>query len=327
MVNRVTRISVLTGVLGAALAASAAPAFAQTYVGDRYGAGDGQPPLYGAPPQSARPLQGPPQYAAQPAPYAPPPTQACGACGRSQGYAQQGYAQEGYAEQGYDRGAYAQAAPRPAPATRYLTWGGKVEQRQYSSESYAYTSGGYEYPRACPVAASGERVLSCQYVPFAPPAPPPEAEAPGGDLFVDGGVGPSVIAGGGGGGGGPSNGQETIGTSANGGYFSFVGMRASGSGSGSGSGYGSGSGSGNANSSSFSSATSSSSVSANISSSITIGGGFFIHGGGGGGGGHRGGGGSSCGCSGGGSGGMSGWGSSGGGSGGMSGWSGGGRRR
>jgi hypothetical protein len=286
---------------------SAQPVLAQTYAGDRYGPQGDVAPAYQGQPDDA-------------APYGPGPGPALRG-----GYppARQAYDQGAYVQYGQGDAAYAAAREQDDRRSRqgqvyrtsFLTWSGKVEQQAYSSESYAYGSGQYvgqgRAGPGCPATRPGERVLSCHYVPFAPPPPPPEAEAGGGDFYADGGVGPAVI--GGGGGGGPSNAQEMIGTSANSGYFSFVGVRGSSSSSASGSGMGSGSGTANASSSSASSA--SASISASLSSSISLSGGFFGHGGGGG---HWGGM----------SGGVAaGWGGGGHSGGSMGGWSGGGRRK
>lgn len=227
---------------------------------------------------------------------------------------------QGRAYDGAYRQAEARRAERVETSYRFLSWSGKVEERDgYAySESSDRDSDRRSGPR-CPSVQTGERVLDCRYIPFAEPEPQGAVLS---SLYIDGGVGPNVIGGGGGGGGGPSNGQIFLGTGFSGvsvpTYTSGGGNNGggngggsgngsgSGSGSGSGTGVGTGSGSGIANSSSSSSSSASASVSASLSSSITIGGGFFIHGGGG----HWGGGGGKpggCGCGSGG-GGMSGWG-------------------
>jgi len=354
MVNRITRILALA----AFCAAPGAVAFAQAY------AVDGPVPAY--PPETYRAQDADGGYAVRAAgpsqaQYAQPYRDRDGSDrGR---YDQDGYDQGSRREQPQGRALEDQRAQRQAPAYqgayrqesgrrverleasyRFLSWAGKVEDSGVDRGAEAYASSqGYAGP-SCPGVRPGERVLNCQYVPFAPP-PERESDVQMANLYIDGGVGPSVIGGGGGGGGGPSNGQVTLGTGfsgvtaptfsgggSNGGGSSPGSGSGSGNGSGSGSGTGvgtgSGSGIGSATSSSSSSSSASASVSANISANITLAVGFFIHGGGGHGGGGKKGGGSSCGCGSSGGGGMTGWGGSGGsGGGGMSGWSGGGHKK
>ena len=319
MVNRMTRI------LGAAalLAAAGSPVLAQSY------AVSGPPPAYPPDVYQAQDADG--GYAEASA-------------GPGHAYYSQSYQDHDrsdharYDQGGYDQGArreqpqgrawedqrarrqspanenvYRQAPARRVEASyRYLSWSGKVEEQDQERDGYAdrnESSRAYSTRHVgpqCPSVKTGERVLDCRYIPFAPPEAQGEVLS---SLYIDGGVGPTVIGGGGGGGGGASNGQIFLGTgfsgvsvpSFNGGGGGNGGGSGNGSGSGSGSGTGvgtgTGTGSGVANSSSSSSASASASVSASLSSSITIGGGFFYHGGGG----HWGGGGKpsgpSCGCS------------------------------
>jgi hypothetical protein len=311
MVNRNTRV-----LSAAAFWALACPvAFAQSYA--PYEPVPAYPPeVYQAqdadgrypPPPGYQDRAYPDQAYRAPAPrpaYGPPPTPR-----QSSGQAYYGQPQDrdgGYAQgarrEVYDR---RERSQRVETTYRFLSWSGKVEESRSDSRGYAYSyssSHGYAGP-GCPGAQPGERVLNCQYVPFAPPEPRREAESDVlTNLYIDGGVGPDVIAGGGGGGGGPSNGQVTLGT----GFSGVSAPTFNGGGSGGGSGNGSGSGSGSGSSSSSSSA--SASASASLSANITLAGGFFVHGGGG----HKGGGGHSSGCGcGSGGGAMTGWGGGGG---------------
>lgn len=340
MVNRITRILALA----ALCAAPASLAFAQAY------ANDGPAPAYPPEVYRAQDVDGgygpatayPDRVYSDQAHDAPrdrtpmgPPPMPRGPGDRDY-YSQQPYA---YPEdQAYRR----PPARAPAPARRVeasyrmLTWAGKVEDPGLDRGADVYPPGQGYAGASCPGVQPGERVLNCQYVPFAPP-PEPESDTRLANLYIDGGVGPSVIGGGGGGGGGPSNGQVTLGTGfsgvtaptfsgggsngGNGGGSGNGSGNGSGTGSGTGVGTGSGSGIGSATSSSSSSSSASANASANISANITLAGGFFIHGGGGHGGGKSGG----CGCGSSGGGGMTGWGGSG--SGGMSGWSSGGHKK
>ena len=162
---------------------------------------------------------------------------------------------------------------RTAYSESYLSWPGKDGRDEAAEGPESRPGPGAQEGPACPPVNPGERVISCRYRPFAPPAPQADNAPMMGVLYADGGVGPDFIPSGGGGGGG----------------ITIIGG-------------GSGSGSGSGSASSSSSAFASASVNASISLDARFG--FSGHRRGG----YGGGGSPGCGCTTTGSGGMSGWG-------------------